>query len=231
MDRLLFEFLHIKIVDLCPDDLIKPCVDGIFLWHRLYLCKRSYLRHLCQNILIVRRCDLRAVLPIYLIAVILSRIMARRNDNTGHTAQMAERKRQLRRRAQTLKYICLNSVCIQTKRRLIRKFRRHPAGIVGNRHALFLSVLRNNIICESLCRLTHGIDIHTVRSRAYNAAQSSRSKFQLTVKTILNLGGIVLDRRKLRFCIRVEIVICTPLLIKLHIAHTRSPSLLCLLSS
>ena len=86
MNRLLLQFLHVTVVDLFSDDLVKSCRNGIFFLHRLHLVKGCHLRHFRQDILVVRRCDLRTVLPVYLVAVVFSRIMARRNHNSGNAA-------------------------------------------------------------------------------------------------------------------------------------------------
>ena len=102
--------------------------------------------------------------------------MAHRNHNSGNAAEFTHGKGKLRRRTQAVKHIRLDAVCVQAERRLIRKFSGHDSGIVGDRHSLLLSVLGENVVRQSLCRLTHGINVHAVRSRSDHAAQSAGSK-------------------------------------------------------
>ena len=148
--------------------------------------------------------------------------MARRNHNSGNAAEFAHGKGKLRRRTQAVKHIRLDAVCVQAECRLIRKFGGHDSGIVGDRNALLLSVLGENVVRQSLCRLTHGINVHAVRSRSDHAAQSAGSKLQLTVKPIFNLRLIVLDGSKLCLCILVKIRVCAPLFVSLHVTHAFS---------
>ena len=54
-------------------------------------------------------------------------------------------------------------------------------------HTFLLSSLCQNIVCQSLCRLTDRVDIHTIGSRTDHPAQSGGSKLQCTIKTILDL--------------------------------------------
>ena len=93
---------------------------------------------------------------------------------------------------------------------------------MGDRNALLLSVLGENVVRQSLCRLTHGINVHAVRSRSDHAAQSAGSKLQLTVKTILDLRLIVLNGSKLCLCILIKIRVCAPLFVSLHVTHAFS---------
>ena len=102
--------------------------------------------------------------------------MARRDHNSGNAAEFTHGKGKLRCRTQAVKHIRLDAVCVQAERRLIRKFGGHDSRIVGDRNALLLSVLGENVVRQSLCRLTHGINVHAVRSRSDHAAQSAGSK-------------------------------------------------------
>ena len=133
------------------------------------------------------RCDLCAVLPVYFVSVILAWIMACRNYNTCNTSKFPNRKGQLRCRTQGFKTVGFDTICIQAERCLIGKLRGHDTGIISDRNSLVLSVLRNDIVCQSLGCLTNRINIHTVCSCADYPAQTTSTKLQLTVKTILDL--------------------------------------------
>ena len=103
-----------------------------------------------------------------------------------------------------------DAVCVQAKRRLIRKFGGHDSRIVGDRNALLLSVLGENVVRQSLCRLTHGINVHAVRSRSDHAAQSGSTELQIHVEALFNLLLIPGDRLKLRSGRLVKIWIVQP---------------------
>ena len=94
-------------------------------------------------------------------------------------------------------------------------------------HTFLLSSLCQNIVCQSLCRLTDRVDIHTIGSRTDHPAQSGGSKLQCTIKTILDL--LVITGNCLQFfpCLLIEIRVITPLLIFLSVIHDFPILLIC----
>ncbi len=92
MDDLLFQLRHVLVVDLLADDHIETSLLRLFLVHGLYRVVIRYVIDLCDNLLILGRRHLRAVLPIALVTVVLRRIVARRDHDTRDTAKLSERE-------------------------------------------------------------------------------------------------------------------------------------------
>ena len=193
MDGLFFQFFHVTVVDFFSDRHKKSGFHGILFFHSLNLCKRSYFCNFCKDIFIMRRCDLRTILPVNFVSIVFSWVMACCDHNSWNTAKFTDCKWKLRCRAKAVKHISPDSVCIQAECCLLGKFRRHNSGIMSDRNTFFLSVLGNDIICKPLSRLSYRIDIHTVRSCSDHSAESPGSKLKLTVETVLDLCLIVPD--------------------------------------
>ena len=225
MNRLFLQLFHIFVINFRSDHLIKSCCFGSLLVHCLNLIKRSNLCDLSQDVLIMRRCDLCTILPINFVSVVLSRIMACCDNNTCDTGEFTHCERKLRCRSKTLKYICLNSICVQTKCCFICKFRRHDTGIISDCHTFLLSVLRNNIICKSLCCLTYSVNVHTVGSGSDHTTKSTCTELKLTVKAILDFILVPFDCLKFSLCCLVKVTIGTPFLIFFLVIHDFSPFL------
>ena len=145
--------------------------------------------------LIVRRYDLPAVRPIHFITVVLGGIMACRDHDSRGCLARAHRKRQFGRRAQPVEQEHLNPVRAEDQRRIERKFRRHFSAVIRDRNRGGGRRIRRRtrldcfrqVIAVSLCRFCYRVDIHPVRPRTDHAAQSPSTKFQFTVKTIMDL--------------------------------------------
>ena len=167
----------------------------------------------------MRRSKLCAVLPVYLVAVVLRRIMACRNVDSRHAAQLADREGQFRRRTQGLELVCFNPIGCQRQRRFLCELRRHPAGVIGNGNALALTALLDDIIRKALGCTAHHIDVHPVDTCPDDASESRRTEFQILIETLLDLIVIVCDR--FEFCFRrfVKTGIGKPLLIDCFVVH------------
>ncbi len=92
MNDLFFQFCDITVIKIGSDDLNRPSALASSFFHGLYHGKRSYFCYFCENIFIMRRCDLRAVFPVYFVSVVFSRVMACGNHNTGNTAEFRTAK-------------------------------------------------------------------------------------------------------------------------------------------
>ena len=224
VDRLFLQLLHVGIVNLLTDLPKQPRRLRLPGRHGLYHVKGRDLRHLGENVLIVRRRDLGAILPVYLVAIVLPGIVAGCDHDAGDTSQRAHREGEFRRGPQAGKTIGPDAVGIEAERRLHSKLRGHDPGIIGDDHALLLALLSDNVIGQPLGSLAYRVNIHPIGSRSDNAPEPSGSKLQISVKPILNLILIRRDSRKLRLCVRVKIGIRTPFLICLSVIHTAPPS-------
>ena len=223
MNDLLLQLRHILIVNFLSDYLIKPGFDRVRFLHRLYIMIVRHVIDFRNNLLISWRRYLCAVFPVAFIAVILRRIMACRNHNTGNTVKRTQRERQFRRRPKRFEYVSFDAVGRQTERRFIRKLRRHSSGVISDCHAFLFPALFLNIICQALCCFADSIDIHAVRSRADHTPQSAGTKCQLLIKTVFNFFLIIFDRLKFVLRLRVEIRIFQPECILFFVTHSFLP--------
>ena len=191
VDYLLLQLCDITVVHFFADNFVHSRCLRFFRPHGLHRIVIRHSLHFVHNTLVVGRGDLRAILPVYLISVILRRVMTGCNVDTGDAAKRTHCIRQFRRRTQRFEDISLNSIGCQAQSRLICKFRRHPAGIVCDCHALLLPVLADNIIRKTLGRLSHRINIHTIRSCTDDSPKAGCPEFQILIKTLLDLVIII----------------------------------------
>ena len=219
MDDLLLQLHHVGVVDRGTDHLIQPFLHGLFLRHGLHGMIIRHRLHLGDDLLILGGGHLRAVLPVYLIAVVLRRIVAGRHNDSGDAAQGTQREGKLRGGAKLVEHVRPDPVCRQAQRRLIRELRGHIAGIIGDGNALLFSALFDDVVGQSLGGLSHRIDVHPVGTRADHAAQSARSELQLLIKPVLDLLLIALDSCKLVLRLLIKIGILPPETVLVHIAH------------
>ena len=219
MDNLFFQFYHVGIVNLPADGLIQSCSLRLRFVHGFHGVVVLDGLYFTDDLLILGRGNLRAVLPVYFVAVVLRGIVAGCNHDSRRAAQSAQGKRELRCGAQGLEHIGLDAVGRQAQRRLVREIRGHETGIIGDGHALLLRALPDDIVSQALGGLSHSIDIHTVGARADNPTQSAGTKFQFLIEAVLDLRLIVADRLQFLLGVLVEIIILQPEPILVHIAH------------
>ena len=123
MDHLALQRLDIRIIDVFSDHLIEPLLFCLFFLHGIHLCIVCHSLYLSHDAGVMRRCDLCAVLPVNLVAVVLRRVVAGGDVDAGDTMQCADCKGQLRCRTQRFKHISLDAVGCQTEGGHICKFR------------------------------------------------------------------------------------------------------------
>ena len=92
MNDLLLERLHVRVIDFLPEILKKTSLDSFLLGNRLHIVIIRHRVDLGDDSVVVRRRHLSAVLPVCLVAVILGRIMARRDLYTGLAAKVTDRE-------------------------------------------------------------------------------------------------------------------------------------------
>ena len=182
-----------------------------------------YALHFLNNLFVVGRSNLCAVLPVHLVSIVLRGIMTGGHYNPGRTFQSAKRKRKLRRGTQRVEYIRLNTICPKTKRRFVREFRGHISGIISDGHTLGLRTFLYNKIGKPLGCLTNRIQIHAVCAGANNPSQPSGTKLQLFIEPFFDFLLIVADSKQFILGLLVKIIIFQPEIKLVHKAHFASP--------
>ena len=89
--------LGVGIVNIFPDHLIETFFLRLFFVYRVNLGIIGHSLYLSHDAGVVRRCDLRAVLPVNLVAVVLRRVVAGGDVDTGDAVKLADCEGKLRR--------------------------------------------------------------------------------------------------------------------------------------
>ena len=84
--NLCFYMGDVFVINLFADNLVKACCHGILCAHGLHGGQILNGQNLFRYTLVMRRSKLSAVLPVYLIAVILRRVVACGYVNAGNAA-------------------------------------------------------------------------------------------------------------------------------------------------
>ena len=162
--------------------------------------------------------NLAAVTAVRFVAVVFGGIMARRYVDARVTMQVTHRKGQSGCGHQLGVQMSGNAAGRQNTRGLLCKKLGIDPAVVGDCHRtagfLFIQVIR-----EALGRLSHGVNIHPVGSRAQHAAQAARSKFQIAVKPVVDLLWLIGNVFQLLSQLRVFQRGIAPSLIFCHIRY------------
>ena len=131
--------------------------------------------HLQNDVCGLRR-DLAAVRTIDLIAVVLRGIVAGGDADADAAVQLAHSKAQRRNRLEPGIEMCGDAVCGEDRRGLARKHVGADAAVVGNGGTL-RQLRAVQIVGNGLCGAADDIDVHAVRARAKDAAQTGGAEF------------------------------------------------------
>ena len=114
MNDLFLQLRHVFVINLFTDHNIEARFLRFLLIHGLYGMIICHILDFRNNLFVLGRCNLCAVFPVTFISVILRRIVACRNHDTGNAAQLTQSEGQFRRRPQSVEHISLDPVCIKT---------------------------------------------------------------------------------------------------------------------
>ena len=216
VNDLLLDLLHIGVVDLLADNIVKAGLLSLFFIHCLSIAVFFNSWYFIYDICISRRCYLCAILPIYLVAVILRRIVTCSNNNTCCTMELSYSIWKLWCRSEWIKNICLDTISIKTESSNTCELRWHSAAVIGNCNTLILCTLFQNVVCKALCCLSYSIDIHAVRACTYHTSKSACTKLKILIESVLYLRLVWFNSLEFCFCLIIKIWICKPVLIFLH---------------
>ena len=208
------------------DPFLAECCFEI---HRVHIGKRIDLVDLRLNGL-RRLCgDLAAIRAIDLVPVILCRIVTCRDDDASITMQIADGEGQRGRWHQMVIQMHHNTICGKHTRRRFRKGLRVNTTVISNSNSWLYCHLFQ-VVAIPLCGLSHRVYIHAVRAGPQHAAQTTCTKLQFAIKTILNGVRIAADVQQ--FFLHRHIVGCffQPQLVKPHHVHQRNSSSMILFS-
>ena len=192
-----FHVGNIFVVNLLADHLVLARSQGGSLVRSLHRGQILDRKHFLRHALIVGRRKLGAVLPVYLVAVVLRRIVAGGDIDAGHAAQLTHRKGELRCGAQRFKFVGFDAVGCQRHGCLHGKLRRHMAGVIRDGNALVRGALFDNVVGKALGGPANHIDVHTVDAGSDDAAQACGAELEIHIKAFLDLLLVPLNGPKL----------------------------------
>ena len=168
--------------------------------------------------------QLRAVLPIDLVAVILLGVVAGGDVDARLTAILPHGKAQLRRGPQGLEDPHMDAVGGAYLRRGPGKFHGMVAAVHADGHAAPLRVpaLGADDIGKPLGGPADDVHVHLVQPHLHGAPQSGGTELQRTVKPALDLLFISGDGFQLLHLIGRQCAAVQPLFVLTHVIHHRS---------
>ena len=176
VDALFENFFEIDIVKIFAE----RCYAHFCFFKRngFDIVKNINARYRVGNDLCLFGRKLDTVRPIRLVTVVFSRVMRSRYIDARRTAESSYRKRHLGRRSRAVEKICFDTVCGKHGADLFGKLTAHIAAVTGNGDALFAGLFALVLYQprKPLCRISDGVNVHSVKSRAENAAQTCRSE-------------------------------------------------------
>ena len=150
-----------------------------------HLFHRGDLAHFGDDILVMRRDDLGAVLPEYLVAVVFLGIVRCRNHDARLALEIADGEAQFRRRPDIVEDIDMDVIGHQhAGRDLGEQLAVVPAVVGDDGRNLFPDKILLEIVGKPLRGHGHGIAVHAVGAGAHHAAQSARSELERAVECI-----------------------------------------------
>ena len=194
---------QVFVIHLLTDNL-----NQILVSFKLDILGRSNFIHFVNDTLVMRSQYLCAIIPISLVAVVFLRVVRSCQDNTALASQMTDGKRHFRCRTHIFKQIYFNAV---GRENVCRDFSKQAAVVTAvmthNNRNIFLSGKTFvQIIGQTLCGCTYGIDIHAVGTYAHNTAQTTCSKFQILIECFYQFGLVRIFQHTFYFCLCFGIV-------------------------
>ena len=170
----------------------------------------------CDHVRVLRR-ELCAVLPVRLIAVVLARIMRGGDVDARDAVQVAQGKRQLRRRAQFVKQVDRDIRRRQHGSCRPGELLRVVAAVIGDDHAGGGFALAADQLCQRLRCVGDCMGIHGVHACFHDAAQSGSAEGQVVCEAQAQFVIVVLNGEE--FCLLVcrQAVGCQPAVVLFHV--------------
>ena len=163
---------------------------------------------LLDDIDVVGRHYLCAVVPICLVAVVFLGVVGCRNHHAAVAAELAHCKREHRHGAQRFKEVRLYAVGREDVGAGLGEELTVVAAVVSDNDLDGLTcVCLVEVVGEALSRHTDGVNVHSVGAHAHNAAQAARAKFEALVETFDEFLLVVFNHiLYLTLCFLVKIV-------------------------
>ena len=219
-DGLALDLLHEGGVDLFRDVPDAAIFHVCFKIAGLDICKDIQLLNLSKDLSCGLGRNLAAICAINLIAVIFAGVMRSSDHYASRGVQIAGRKGHGRNRHQHRPDVDVNAVGHEHTRSHLCKYIALDAAVVTDGYRRLCKILLQ-IVRQTLRGLCHRVDIHPVRARTNDSAQTARAKGEVTIERVLNFGII----QRFQFCHYIGIGggVCKPAFVFLFNIHIVYP--------
>ena len=152
-------------------------------------------RDLGDNIPVVRRDHLRTVRPVSLITVVFAGIVRRGHHHAAFAAELPDSEAELRSRTERVEQEYPETIRCEDVGHAFGELAAVVATVVTDSHLYLLSgKCLGEVIGKPLRGHAYRVDIHPVRSHTHDAAQTSCTKFQISVETFGKLLLIIVNQ-------------------------------------
>ena len=153
------------------------------------------LLHLGDDVLVVGRGNLCAVGPVGLVTVVLLGVVGGGYNDTRVAFEFADGEAQLGRRTECVEEEYRKSVRCEDIGHAFGEHARIVAAVVGHGDAdLLARKVLFKVVRETLRGGSDRIDVHAVRTHAHDAAQASRTEFEILVEALYEFFHVVVHQ-------------------------------------
>ena len=181
------DILHVGLIQLTAHGLDTA---GISSGDELHLGRIRDLRNFGNDILVHGGSDLCAVTPEHLVAIVLLRVVGRRDHDSGRSLLVADSVAKKGHRMDLAVEVDMDAVCGKHVSRDLREVMAVVAAVVGNAHAELPADIFLHVVRKSLGRHSDRVLVHPVGSHAHHTAKSAGTELQVAVESVLKSLGV-----------------------------------------
>ncbi len=193
VDHRFLDSLQVVPVHLATDD-----VDEFLVALKLHVVDGHFV-DLVDDAFVVRSEHLSTVIPVSLVAVILTRIVGCCDIDTGLAAQLTDGERDLGGGSEALEEIYLDAIGGENISHCLGEHPTVVAAVVTDDHAEVITARESleDVVGEALSSHADDILIHTVGASAHDAAQTACAEFEVAVECVDEFGLVVIVKHGL----------------------------------
>ena len=189
-ERKAFDTLEIDVVELLTNNL-----NVLLIKTANNLIYRGDFVYFLDNVFVVGCNNLRAILPICLIAIVLAGVVRGSHHYTTLAAELTDGKAQLRGGAERLEKVNLEAIGGKDVGSALGKLTTEVTAVVanGNFNLLTLKTFLQ-IVGQTLCCHTYCIYVHSVGANAKDAPQTAGAELQVLIETFGEFFGVIIHQ-------------------------------------
>ena len=219
MQTLLLDLSHISVDNIVADEADHSVSNSLVEVNRLHAVEDVDSVDLCENSLSSLKCELAAVVSVYLVSVVLGRVVACCYHYAGAAVQCSYCPGQHGGRHEFLVDVYLDTVGSENLCCALGEVVGLDTAVAGDSHGLLLAACEN-ILSKTLSSLLYGVYVHSVGACADNAAESAGAELEVAVEAVVFAVLVVLNALKFLLEVGVSDCLSEPQVIELlNICH------------